>query len=59
MVGVDYRWIIPFSAALGATLLILADVASRIAVPSEDLPVGVTMALIGTPFFLYLARQRR
>ncbi|MFD1040281.1 FecCD family ABC transporter permease [Virgibacillus byunsanensis] len=57
LVGVDYRIIIPFSALFGALLLVTADVLSRfIAYPSES-PVGIVTALIGAPYFLYLARK--
>jgi iron complex transport system permease protein len=58
VVGVDYRWIIPFSALGGAALVVLADTVVRSAMPGHDLPVGVTMAIIGAPFFIYLARYR-
>ena len=57
-VGVDYRWIIPFSALGGALLLVLADTAGRTLSGSQSFPAGITMALIGGPFFLWLARYR-
>lgn len=52
----DYRWILPFCALGGAFLTLLADVVPR-ALFSHDIPVGVTMALIGAPFFIWLARR--
>lgn len=58
IVGVDYRWIIPFSALGGALLLVAADGLARYAMPHQNLPVGVTMAMLGAPFFVYLARNR-
>ncbi|WP_129707286.1 FecCD family ABC transporter permease [Priestia megaterium] len=59
LVGGDYQRILPFSALLGAILLVYADVLSRfIAYPFES-PVGIVTALIGAPFFLYLARKGR
>lgn len=57
-VGVDYRWILPFSALGGALLVIVADTAGRLVFGSQSFPVGVTIALVGAPFFLYLARTR-
>jgi iron complex transport system permease protein len=57
-IGVDYRWIIPFSALGGALLLVAADTAGRTLFGSQSFPAGVTMALIGGPFFLWLARYR-
>ncbi|MFZ3579606.1 FecCD family ABC transporter permease [Virgibacillus sp. DJP39] len=57
LIGIDYSLIIPFSGLLGALLLVTADVLSRfIAFPSES-PVGIVTALIGAPYFLYLARK--
>jgi len=56
--GVDYRWVIPFSALGGALLLVVADALARYALSDQSLPVGVTMAVIGAPFFIYLARYR-
>lgn len=57
LVGVNYRWIIPASAVLGALLLVLADTASRMVNPPFETPVGTMTALVGVPFFLYLARR--
>lgn len=59
LVGVDYRLVVPFSAIFGASLLVYADILARfIAYPFES-PVGIVTALLGTPFFLYLARKGR
>lgn len=55
--GMDYRWIIPYSALLGAILILLADIAARFVIRPEELPVGVMTALIGIPFFIYIARK--
>ncbi|GAE28813.1 ABC-type Fe3+-siderophore transport system [Halalkalibacter hemicellulosilyticusJCM 9152] len=57
LVGVDYRWIIPCSALLGALLLVLADLGARMVNPPFETPVGAITALIGVPFFFYLARR--
>lgn len=59
LVGVDYRWIIPCSAVLGSLLVIFADLAARMVNPPAETPVGALIALIGVPFFLYLARKER
>ena len=59
LVGVDYRRIIPVSAVLGAHLLLLADLAARTLNPPFETPLGALTALIGVPFFLYLARRQR
>ncbi|MCR1898802.1 iron ABC transporter permease [Irregularibacter muris] len=57
LVGVDYRWIIPCSAVLGGALLILADIVGRMINSPFETPVGAITAIIGVPFFLYLARK--
>jgi ABC-type Fe3+-siderophore transport system permease subunit len=55
--GNDYRWLMPASALLGAAIVLAADLVSRaVAFPAET-PAGVVTALIGAPFFLYLARR--
>jgi len=58
IVGPDYRWVIPYSGALGGVMVVVADVAARIALRPQEIPVGVMMALVGAPFFIYLARWR-
>lgn len=59
LVGVDYRWIIPSSAVLGALLVVLADLGARTINPPFETPIGALIALVGVPFFLYLARKQR
>lgn len=59
IIGSDYRWIIPVSAVLGGLLLVLADIASRMVNAPFETPVGAVTAVIGVPFFLYLARGER
>lgn len=55
----DFRHLLPLSALGGATLLVLADLCSRVAVTSAELPVGAFTALLGVPFFLSLLRRAR
>lgn len=57
LVGHDYRWVIPYSAILGAVLLLVADIGARYIIMPKEVPVGVMTALIGTPFFIYIARK--
>jgi iron complex transport system permease protein len=58
LVGQDYRWVLPYAALVGATFLVLSDVAARLVLRPTELPVGVMTALIGGPFFIYLVRWR-
>lgn len=57
IVGTDHRWLIPFSGLLGAVLLLAADILSRYILMPREVPVGVMTAIIGTPFFIYIARK--
>ncbi|MBA2692261.1 MAG: iron ABC transporter permease [Rubrobacter sp.] len=57
-VGVDYRWILPYSIIFGAILLVSADIAARLVLRPQEIPVGIMTAFVGAPFFIYLARWR-
>lgn len=57
IVGIDHRWVIPFAGVLGAILLLAADIAARYLLMPSEVPVGVMTAIIGTPFFIYIARR--
>ncbi|MCL6573545.1 MAG: iron ABC transporter permease [Bacillus sp. (in: Bacteria)] len=59
IIGSDYRWIIPISAVLGGLLLVLADLVAKMVNAPYETPVGAITAIIGVPFFLYLARGER
>ncbi|NEW08431.1 iron ABC transporter permease [Paenibacillus sp. SYP-B3998] len=57
IVGVDYRWVIPYCAILGGILLVGADIAARFIIMPKEVHVGVTTAILGVPFFIYIARK--
>lgn len=57
LVGADYRRILPVAALTGAALTLLADTLPR-AIWARDVPVGVTLALLGAPVFVWLAQRR-
>ncbi|MDF1602900.1 iron ABC transporter permease [Nocardioides sp. YIM 152315] len=57
--GVDYRWVIPYSGLIGALLIVAADVLGRVIVRPAELQVGIVMALVGGPVFIYLVRRTR
>ena len=57
LVGIDYRWIIPYCAVYGGILLLLSDVIARLVIIPEEMPIGVMTALIGVPFFISIARR--
>jgi iron complex transport system permease protein len=59
LVGVDHRWLLPFSAVSGACLLLLADIFGRIIARPAELDVGIVTALVGAPFFIWIVRRKR
>lgn len=59
IIGTDHRLLLPFSAILGAWLLLAADAAGRLLFAPTVLPVGITVAYIGVPVFLHLVMRSR
>lgn len=47
------------AALIGAALVLAADVATKIAGPALDLKLGVLIAVVGAPFFLWLVLRVR
>lgn len=52
--GSDARWLLPACALLGAALCTVADAVARTIVAPSELPIGILLAFIGVPAFLYL-----
>lgn len=59
LVGSRHRRLLPACAFIGALFLILADVASRILLTGQVLPIGVVTALIGAPAFALILIRRK
>ena len=59
LVGVDHRWLLPYSAVAGACLLIVADIIGRIAARPAEIDVGIVTAFVGAPFFIWIVRRQR
>ncbi len=59
LVGVDHRWLLPFSALLGAALLTGADVIGRVVARPAEIDVGIVTALVGAPFFIWIVRRQK
>jgi len=51
--------LIPVSALLGAILVVLADLVGRVVFAPTEIPVGIVMAFVGTPFFFRLLLRRK
>ncbi len=59
LIGPNHRLLIPIAALSGMILMVAADTISRTILSPLEIPIGIIMALVGAPFFLYLLRRRR
>lgn len=57
--GADHRWVLPGAVFAGGALVMVADAAARSVLAPSQLPVGVLLAFIGVPLFLYLLHRAR
>lgn len=55
--GPDHKWLIPFSLIIASTLAVVADILGRVIGHPNEISVGVMIALIGGPFFVFLVRR--
>lgn len=58
LAGPSHRRLVPLAWAGGAVFMLFADVAARVVLDGQEVPVGVVTALCGVPFFLLLLRTR-
>ncbi|MDR0280403.1 MAG: iron ABC transporter permease [Paucimonas sp.] len=58
LVGEDQRFLLPASALVGALLLSLSSIASKLILPGVIVPVGIVTALVGVPIFVVLVFRR-
>jgi len=59
VMGPDHRFLLPAAALLGAGLLLLADIISRLIIAPAELPIGIVTAVLGGPIFLWILLRRR
>ena len=59
IVGADHRLLLPASALIGGTFLMVADTLARTLLAPAEVPVGIITALAGGPFFVYLLLWRK
>ena len=57
LIGSDYRFLLPAAAFLGVAIVTLSDTFARVIFAPIELPVGIIMAFLGAPFFLFLLRR--
>lgn len=59
LVGPAHEGLLPVSALFGGALVVLADLVGRWVIAPSELPVGIVIAMIGAPYFLYLLYRGR
>jgi iron complex transport system permease protein len=59
LLGPDHVRLLPVTALGGAIFLMLADTLARSVIAPSEIPVGILMAFLGGPFFLYLLRKTK
>ena len=57
LVGGDHKKVLPVSALLGGILVVWVDVAARMVIAPEELPVGILTAVIGGPSFIIMLKK--
>ena len=59
LVGVDHRWLLPFSAVAGAVLVTASDVLGRVIARPDEIDVGIITAIVGAPFLIAIVRHQK
>ena len=57
LVGTDHKLLIPYSAILGALLILMSDTLGRLLIAPNEIPASIIMALLGGPFLIFLIRK--
>ncbi|TDB89034.1 iron ABC transporter permease [Actinomadura sp. KC216] len=57
IVGAAHRRAVPVAALIGAIFLLWADLAARMLLSPQELPIGIITAMVGAPFLLILVRR--
>lgn len=59
LIGLGFVGLPVMTALCGAVLVMLADIVGRVVFLPADLPAGIFVAALGTPFFLWLLIKQR
>lgn len=59
LVGPRHAILLPVCALTGAVLVSAADTIARVIVQPAEIPVGIMVAILGAPYFLYLLGKSR
>lgn len=59
LIGTSYRVLLPASAFVGASLVLLADTLGRVVSPPGEVQVGIMTAVLGCPALLWVVARMR
>lgn len=59
LIGGRHRYLLPFSAVLGAALLLVADTVGKTILSPVSIPVGIVVSFLGVPLFVHLILNKR
>ena len=59
IVGNDCRMLLPFSSLLGAFLVVISDLLGTILFRPYEIPVGIILSFLGSPYFIYLLLRKK
>jgi iron complex transport system permease protein len=57
VVGTDYRFVLPMSAIIGASFMLLADTIGRTINAPYETPIYAVVSMLGLPFFLFVVHK--
>ena len=58
LIGTDHRFYLPFTALLGAALLLVSDTVGKLILYPVTIPVGIVISFFGVPLFIHLILRR-
>ncbi|MBE7704351.1 MAG: iron ABC transporter permease [Cyanobacteria bacterium SIG29] len=58
LLGQDYRWLFIANTLIGGSLILLADFAARTVIYPLQVPLGLVVAFIGAPIFVYFLTRK-
>ena len=59
LIGTDHKYLLPLTTILGGAFCLLCDILSRVLFIPFEIPVGIIMSLLGSPFFIWLILTRK
>ncbi len=59
LIGFDHKYLLPLTAIMGGAFCLFCDILARILFIPFEIPVGIVMSLIGSPFFIWLILTRK